>query len=393
MRRSPRTKRNFNSQKLQGKASRKGFVLLYLPAVIFIMGIFSVVHGQFPETPSLRNDSTVSAMYVLGDSSVDCGDNTLFYYLLHRNLSLHPCNGSDASATLIPNLLAKKMGLPFSRPFYSLNGSTGELLSGVNFGSAQATIMNPDSQSLQSLTQQLRQVSETVELLKLNYSENTACQIIKSSIFYLSFGENDYIDFFLHNTYGLRLKHSSQEFANILVNQMIYAIRNLYDANARKIICSGIPPLGCTPRIVWEQTNISSGVENGLGCVEKINELVLEYNSMLDKHIVKLNKELPDSQLVFCDVYKGMMEIITKPKHYGFKDVKSACCGLGLNGAVIGCISMDIACDQASTHVWWDFYNPSQAVNSLLADAAWSGHPFSGICRPITVHKLFSNKV
>lgn len=73
--------------------------------------------------------------------------------------------------------------------------------------------------------------------------------------------------------------------------------------------------------------------------------------------------------------------------------MKSACCGLGLNGAMIGCVSMDMACDQASTHVWWDLFNPTQAVNKILADAAWSGQPIPDLCRPITIHELVNMKV
>ena len=76
----------------------------------------------------------------------------------------------------------------------------------------------------------------------------------------------------------------------------------------------------------------------------------------------------------------------------GFEDIKSACCGLGLNGAMIGCISMDIACNEASRHIWWDLFNPTQAVNSNLADSAWSGLPISNLCRPITIHELVNIK-
>lgn len=75
--------------------------------VVAVIGILSTVHGQHPDianAPANENNySDVSALYVLGDSSVDCGDNTLFYPLLHGRLSLYPCNGSDA--TLLPQLL------------------------------------------------------------------------------------------------------------------------------------------------------------------------------------------------------------------------------------------------------------------------------------------------
>ncbi|XP_061352019.1 GDSL esterase/lipase At1g71250-like [Gastrolobium bilobum] len=372
---------------------RRGFVIHYLPAFVMLIRIFSIVHGQYFEAPANeRNSSHKSALYILGDSSVDCGDNTLFYPLLHGRLSLYPCNGSDA--TLLPQLLAEKIGLTSIRPFYGQNGSMEEVLGGLNFGSTQATIMNPGSHSHQSLNQQLRQVSETMQLLQLQLSEDAALQYTKSSIFFLSFGKEDYIDLFLQNSSSQMFKHGAPYFATILVDQMINAARYLYDANARKIICLGILPLGCTPRIVWESKNHTSAVDyNGNGCVEQVNEFVFEYNRLMDERIAKLNTEFPDAHMVFCDVYKGMMEIINKPRFYGFEDVKSACCGLGLNGAIIGCISMDMACDEASTHVWWDLLNPTEAVNSILADAAWSGQPIPGLCNPITIHELVKVKV
>lgn len=78
--------------------------------------LISIVHGQHYTEKNVsnvngngRNGSLVSALFVLGDSSVDCGDNTLFYPLLHGRLSLHPCNGSDA--TLLPQLIGTLLPL------------------------------------------------------------------------------------------------------------------------------------------------------------------------------------------------------------------------------------------------------------------------------------------
>lgn len=211
---------------------------------------------------------------------------------------------------------AKKMGLSNPPSFYSQNGSIEELRGGLNYGSAQATIMKSSSQSHQSLNQQLRQVFETFQLLQLQLREDSAQHFIKSSIFYLSFGKDDYIDLFLSKASGVMLEYSCQEFAHILVNQMVHAIRNLYDANVRKIICMGILPLGCTPRTVWEWYN-STALHDGRGCIVEINELVLQYNTMLEEHIIELNTKLPNAQIIFCDAYQGIMEVIANPSHYG----------------------------------------------------------------------------
>ncbi|KAB5541770.1 hypothetical protein DKX38_014744 [Salix brachista] len=427
-------------------SSRRRSAMVFLCLLLAIlMSLSGRVHGQFlPTAPSvMENGSHVSALYLMGDSSVDCGKNSLFYPLLHRNLSLLPCNGGDS--TLLPHLLerkkerskfilvsivsysfsrimrntvelikvinccfleykwscnssndsqfyvtaAQKIGLPNSQPFYRQIGSIEGLIKGVNYGSAHATIISPSSQSHPSFNQQLRQVYETFQLLQLQLRQDRAQDFIKSSMFYLSFGRDDYVDLFLRNSSGMMLKYSGQEFARILANQMVHAIRTLYDANVRKIIITGILPLGCTPRVVWEWYN-STATHDGMGCVEEINELVLQYNTLLNEHIVELNEELPDAQIIFCDVYQGMMEVITKPALFGFSDTKNACCGLGLHGAEIGCVSAETTCNQSSSHVWWDLYNPTQALNSLLADSAWFGHPLPDICRPITVQDLVS---
>ncbi|XVF69353.1 hypothetical protein PTKIN_Ptkin11bG0074600 [Pterospermum kingtungense] len=363
----------------------EGFVL-FLVAAAVSMGMTQTNLAMGKE-----NHVHVSAMYMLGDSSVDCGANTLFYPFFHQHLSLFPCNGSNSD--LLPYLLAEKMGLPYTVPFYRQNRSIEGLLSGVNYGAAEATILSPSSLSHQSLNQQLRQVFETLQLFDLQLGQETSSYFARSSLFYLSFGKDDYIDLFLRNVSGVMAKYSGHDFAKILVDQMVNAMRNLYDMNARKVVCMGILPMGCTPSLMleWQNPRARGKIDDGTGCVEEINELVLQYNQMLEEQIVRLNEELPDAKIVFCDLYQGVKKIIAYPQFFGFEDEKSACCGLGLYGAEIGCLSLDMACNTVSSHVWWDLYNPTPQVNSLLADSAWSGEEvLSNICRPITVKDLVS---
>ncbi|PRQ56260.1 putative triacylglycerol lipase [Rosa chinensis] len=380
-------------------SSKTTGLLLVHHLALLVMGFMVLAQGKLKQASSVqncRNDS--AAFYILGDSSVDCGDNTLFYPLIHSYLSLYSCNGSDGS-TLIPHLLAEKMGMPNILPFYSQNGSINGIQRGLNFGSAHATILNHGSQSYQSVNQQLRQVFDSMQLLQLQLSEDRALSFIKSSIFYLSFGKDDFIELFLRNASGTaKQNNTDQEFSHILADQMVHVIRNLYDMNVRRIICMGILPLGCTPRVLLNQYNSTAHPNEDddddvpRGCVEEINAQVLEYNRELNEQISELHAELPDAQLLFCDVYQGLATIINNPEQYGFEDVKNACCGLGMYGAEIGCLSKDMACDKEASHVWWDLYNPTKAVNSLLADSAWSSYPLR-ICRPMSIQEFFSASV
>ncbi|KAF8395556.1 hypothetical protein HHK36_019504 [Tetracentron sinense] len=395
--------RSFVGRKKKKKTGRRTSTSTWLLLLVILMVAFGVAFGKSLITPS------VSALFILGDSSVDCGDNTFFYPFIRQNLSFYPCDGSQTR--LLPNLLefasdvsynanslgdtlllmgaAEKMGLPEIPSFYNQNGTIEGLLSGLNFGSSPATIMNPGSMGHQSLNQQLRQAFETIQMLQLQLGQDRAREVIKSSIFYLSFGKDDYIELFLPDFSSVRRKYGRQGFAHILVNQMIRVVKDLYNANVRKIICMGIGPLGCAPRTLWESYN-STAAAGGGDCVDDINEHVIKYNTMLSRDLMDLNLELPDAQIIFCDLYKGMMEIISNPFRYGFQDVKSACCGLGRYGGMVGCLSKEMACEEASTHVWWDFYNPTQAVNSLLADFAWLDQPLVDICLPISISKLAS---
>lgn len=193
-----------------------------------------------------------------------------------------------------------KMGLPNATPFYSQKGTTQEILRGINFGSAEATILYPGSSNYQSLNQQLRQAFETLQLLQLRLGQETATNFIKSSIFYLSFGKDDFLHYFLHNLSGTR------NFTQILVHQMTNAIRSLYASNVRKIVCAGVLPLGCTPHLM-----------SSSGCLGEANALVLEYNTGLQQNIAAINAELKAAHVIFCDVYRAVMEFINNPKPYG----------------------------------------------------------------------------
>ncbi|GFP91145.1 GDSL esterase/lipase at5g37690 [Phtheirospermum japonicum] len=216
-------------------------------------------------------------------------------------MSLFPCNGSDA--TLLPQLLAKTMGLPNTIPFYSQNGSIHGILGGVNFGSAEATILYPSRRSYQSLNQQLRQASEIIQLLQLHLGEEKANNFIKTSIFYLSFGKDDFIDYFVSNSSGI-----GRNFSHILVHQMTNAVRNLYLNNVRKIVCAGVLPLGCAPRMLLRSND---------SCLDEVNMFVLEYNTMMEENVVAINAELGDAHVIFCDVYRAMIEVINHPTTYG----------------------------------------------------------------------------
>ncbi|GAB2274486.1 hypothetical protein Dimus_009256 [Dionaea muscipula] len=378
------------------------------PLMVAVLMVVAVIadsaYERLPRRPLETGDASSSSssssssppvpmgIFIMGDSSVDCGDNTLFYPLLHDAFSLVPCNGSDST---LPHLLAKHMGLPRTPSFYNQNGTITGLMNGLNFGSALATILSTNSHrsslSFQTLDQQLRQVFDTIQLLQLQLGLDPANQFIKSSVFYLSFGKDDYIhflDYNNNNSSSFSSEFEARNFPRALVDEMMKAVRDLYDANVRNIVCMGILPLGCAPKTLFQWRSVMMRENKERICIDEINMLVSEYNAVLREQIYDLKIVLPDLHITFCDVYQGIMDIVANPNGYGFEDSRAACCGTGWLGAAVGCLSESVACNRSSGHVWWDLYNPSEAVNTLLADSAWSGHPFRYMCHPLTVQDL-----
>ncbi|KAJ8446179.1 hypothetical protein Cgig2_015950 [Carnegiea gigantea] len=265
---------------------------------------------------SSSSSGKAAAIFMIGDSTVDCGENTLFYPLLRHNLSLLPCSNASDS-TLVPHFLARKMGLQEIPTFYEQNGTLEGILNGLNYGSAQATILtDSDGPSFQSLNQQLRQAFETIQLLQLQLGQPKADHFINSSLFYLSVGKDDYINYFFPNS-SLAFNGGEQAFSRLLVDEMTHAVRDLYDAGVRKVVYMGVLPVGCSPRAVvnWYFTR---GRDPRLkGCVDEINELISSHNQQLNARIIELNLEFPDAKFVFCDAFKGIMEIISNHTKYG----------------------------------------------------------------------------
>lgn len=197
------------------------------------------------------------------------------------------------------------MGVPAAVPFYSQNGSVSELIKGINFGSAQATIMNPKSQGYQSLNQQMRQASETVQLLHLGIpTQKALLHFIRSSLFFLSFGKDDFI-----NISG----NESNDLPRILAAEMERAVRSLHDLKIRRVVCAGILPLGCAPR-----TMMMTGTGSRSSCDwGGVNERVLQYNVLMEEKVMELNARFPDLRVVFCDVFQGIRNVLANPSRYG----------------------------------------------------------------------------
>ncbi|KAL6646849.1 hypothetical protein ACP70R_015543 [Stipagrostis hirtigluma subsp. patula] len=357
-------------------------------------------------SPSARPAPLVPAFFVIGDSTADVGTNNYLGTLARadrepygRDFDTHRPTGRFSNGRIPVDYLAEKLGLPFVPPYLEQNmrmgaGSVGlsnidGMIQGVNYASAAAGIISSSGSELGmhvSLTQQVQQVEDTYEQLSLALGEAAAADLFKKSVFFVSMGCNDFIHYYLRNVSGVQMRYLPWEFNKLLVSTMRQEIKNLYNINVRKIVLMGLPPVGCAPHFLEEY-----GSQNG-ECIDYINNVVIEFNYALRYMSSEFIRQHPDSMISYCDTFEGSVDILNNRDRYGFVTTTDACCGLGKYGGLIMCVLPQMACSDASSHVWWDEFHPTDAVNRILADNVWSGQ-HTKMCYPMDLQEMVKLKL
>ncbi|KAK4490802.1 hypothetical protein RD792_001516 [Penstemon davidsonii] len=346
-----------------------------------------------PNSP--QNSSPLApALFVIGDSSVDCGTNNFLGTFARadrlpygRDFDTHQPTGRFCNGRIPVDYLAMRLGLPFVPSYLGQTGSVNDMIRGVNYASAGAGIIFSSGSELGqhiSLTQQIQQVMDTFQQFILSMGEDAAYDLFSNSIFYVSIGSNDYIHYYLRNVSNVQSLFLPWSFNQFLAQTMKQEIKNLYNANVRNVVVMGLAPIGCAPYYLWLYQS-----KNGQ-CIEKINNMIMEFNFAMRFMVQELNQELLEANIVFCDAFEGSMDIIKNHDRYGFNVTTDACCGMGKYRGWIMCISPDMACDNASNHIWWDQFHPTDTVNEILADNIWSGMHTS-MCYPMNLQEMIAH--
>ncbi|KAE8704347.1 GDSL esterase/lipase [Hibiscus syriacus] len=322
--------------------------------------LLSFFFSVFSSRLKLSTAQMVPAMFVFGDSLVDVGNNDYLPVSIARadfpyNGIDFPtkkptgrfCNGKNAA-----DFLAEKLGLPSSPPYLSLSKKKDapSYINGVSFASGGAGIFNGTDQTLGQSIPLSKQVDNYIAVQKIfvqHMGSSAAEKHLSKSLFTVVIGSNDILDYF--GSSHLRKKNTPQRYVDLMANTLKGQLKRLYDTGARKFVLTGIGAIGCVPaERVKNQTH---------ECSEERN-------------------------------YCIMQSVIQNPSSYGFKEIKSACCGLGDLKAEVPCLPVSKYCSNRSDHVFWDLYHPTEATARFFVDTLFDGP--SKYCVPMNVRQLVS---
>lgn len=341
----------------------------------------------------------VPAVYVLGDSQVDVGNNNFLPVSFakadfrHNGIDFPTgkptgrfCNGKNAA-----DLLAEKVGLPTSPPYFSLlEKDESSYMKGVSFASGGAGIFNSTGEGIfhskdqvfrraVSLSQQVENYQKVQKILVQQMEASAAGNHISKSLFAVVIGGNDLMDYF--GSSELRNNHTPQQFVDLMVNTLKGQLKRLYSFGARKFLISDVPPIGCLPA-----ARVKSETHE---CNEEHNFWTVKYNQGLREMLNGLKSELQGIKYSYFNIYQVVTDVIQNPSAHGFKEVKSACCGLGELRADIPCVPISKFCFNRKDHVFWDLYHPTEATVRIVVDAIFDGS--SKYCVPMNVRQLVSS--
>ncbi|RZB70256.1 GDSL esterase/lipase EXL1 [Glycine soja] len=313
---------------------------------------------------------SVPAVLVFGDSIMDTGNNN--NNLITSARSNFPpygqdfkggiptgrfCNGKVPSDILVEELGIKEFLPAYLDPNLELN----ELPTGVCFASGGSGYDPLTSQTATAipLSGQLDMFKEYIVKLKGHVGEDRTNFILANGLFFVVLGSND-----ISNTYFLthlrELQYDVPTYSDFMLNSASNFFEEIYQLGARRIAVVSAPPVGCVP---FHRT-LSGGIARK--CVQKYNDAVLLFNDKLSKKINSLNQKLPNSRIVYFDVYNPLLDVTVNHQKYGYKVGDRGCCGTGNLEVALTCNHLDATCSNVLDYVFWDGFHPSESVYKQL---------------------------
>ncbi|XP_038883594.1 GDSL esterase/lipase At5g03610-like [Benincasa hispida] len=301
-------------------------------------------------------------LFVFGDSYVDTGNILLPFSSAQQfpygiTFPGKP-SGRFSDGRVLTDFLAKHLGVKSPIPF-SIRSEVGvERLkeSGINFafggtGVFDTSVPLPNMTTQIDFFQHLRHVESV-------FSNGDA----QHSVALVSVSGNDYSFYLATNGSAQGLK----PFINSVVNQIVIDLKRIRRLGVKKIVVTGLGPLGCLP--------IFTAPFSFKQCNQTINSFVRFHNFLLNQAVAKLNKETKhassSSKIFVLDVYDAFLSIIqSRSKKPGvvleFKTPLKPCCFGVSSGFECGSVDEQgnkkfVLCNNPKSAFFWDSVHPTQ---------------------------------
>ncbi|XP_065877211.1 GDSL esterase/lipase At1g29660-like [Euphorbia lathyris] len=353
-------------------------IKLWIITILMVLGVASSSSSEDYSAEAEGWFRKVPCYFIFGDSLADSGNNNNLQTLAKVDYQPYGIDfpqgptGRFTNGRTIVDVIAELLGFKkYIRPYASYNFF--DILSGVNYASGSAGILNETAQQVgERITFDMQLENHRKVMLcltKFFITEKLAKWYLNKCFYSVGFGNNDYINnYFVPDYYDSSHKYTLHQFTQLLIEQYTNQIKRLYSYGARKIAIFGLGSLGCTPFAI-------ATYGNGSSCSEIMEEASRLFNSLLIPLVDQLNRDFSDATFTYINCY-GIGQIAAE---IGFTNTTSACCPV-VNGGP--CIPDEIPCKNRTTYAFWDSFHPTEALNKYIGQRSFQAlypsdaHPF-----------------
>ncbi|KAL1218909.1 GDSL esterase/lipase [Cardamine amara subsp. amara] len=338
-------------------------------------------HINVSRPDSVHNLVTVSGqnipavgLFTFGDSNFEAGNRKfLTTALVPQNFwpygkSRDDPNGKYSDGKILPDFIAKFMGIPHDLPPALKPGA--DVSGGASFAVGDASILGSPKDSL-TLSQQIRQFNKMISNWKGDY--------LLKSVFMISIGMEDYYNFTKNNPNADA--SAQQAFAISVTNKLKKDNSLLYSSGASKFVIPTIAPLDCLPIARQE-------FKTGNDCYEKLNDLVKQHNAKIGPMLNELAKSTPGFQFTVFDFYNVIFRRTQHNMNYRFSVTNISCCGVGTHNAY-GCGLPNVhskLCEYQRSYLYFDSRHNSEKAQEAFAHLLFGAE--ANVVQPMNVREL-----
>ncbi|KAJ3689696.1 hypothetical protein LUZ61_018860 [Rhynchospora tenuis] len=338
---------------------------------------------------SITVESTlVPAIFVFGDSLADVGNNNYLDLPIGYKSDFR-YNGIDFPGRIPTgrfsngfngiDYIAMELGFVKSPPPYLSIRNAIQMQKGVNYASGGSGILQTTGNGTLTMATQVQYFADTKRALAKIFGGEIVNDILAKSLYCFVTVNNDIFAYYAAT--GAANSTANAKFISNLVDEYLGYLRMVYKLGARKFAITGSAYLGCVPYL---RSRNPTG-----DCVDTLNQLSVQFNAAAQPQIQQLCHQLPGFKYSYMSLYNLSTIILAEPDSFGFKELKSACCGAGKFNGESQCLPNATYCSSRTEYVYWDFVHPTQSLYNLTIQFQLYGS--KSVVTPINVKQLIES--
>ncbi|KAL5990272.1 hypothetical protein ACLOJK_011169 [Asimina triloba] len=325
-----------------------------------------------------RSWAEARAFFVFGDSIVDSGNNN---YLVTTARADAPPYGIDyptgrptgrfSNGLNIPDIISEQLGSEPTLPYLSPELTGEKLLVGANFASAGIGVL--DDTGVQFLNiirmpQQLAYFEQYQQRVAQLIGAAETKKLVNEALVLIAVGGNDFVNnyYVVPNSPRSR-QYNLPDYVKLVISEYKKILMRLSELGARKVLVTGIGPLGCVPSVLATRS------QNNGTCVPELGQVSVVYNKQLEQMLSALNNDLQSNVFVGADTHLMQRDFITDPQAFGFKTSKVACCGQGPFNGLGVCTVLSSLCPDRDLYAFWDPFHPTEKACRVIVSTMMTG--------------------